>query len=215
MLPSARSSIDSERHYIYAEPRDDKSEIDHWMFRTHFRKVSRLLVTWNAAVARRDTATFDLATRFVSEVRTREITKVPYRGDVIARDLGALTLSRAVAGKLDEPLELALGPGSIWTALLVSRAPQDGLRVGQSRDWAIDMTGVAEEDYKARVDQLLAPVNVMVTEAQSWPETLEAEASSEDASAFDRGPLLAAIDAASAKPRFTYVWRCPECRRRR
>jgi hypothetical protein len=77
------------------------------------------------------------------------------------------------------------------------------------------MTGVSDEDYKERAQELLDPVNALLIEAQSWPETVELEAAEEALTSWDRAPVLAEIEEARAQTEIKHSRRCPECRRQR
>jgi hypothetical protein len=105
------------------------------------------------------------------------------------------------------------GPGGVWTAgYLVAQAPADGLRIDDDADWAVDMTGIAKDDYRACADDRAKPINDLAKDAQSWPQSEAAQAASRELAVFDKTPLFAAIDRMLARISHRYARRCPRCR---
>jgi hypothetical protein len=218
MLFNCQIAIDARQGVGFADP--TSADPQHRAFRAHFPSIGRRLKQWNAAVAQVADARSALSHRFEREVADRGLGEPPYRGEVLAADLGHVTRIRARVSRRQEPLPLEFGPGSMWRGYVGSHRPPEGLppagiQVANSPNWCVDMTGVSDEDYKERAQELLDPVNALLIEAQSWPETVELEAAEEALTSWDRAPVLAEIEEARAQTEIKHSRRCPECRRQR
>lgn len=211
-LEAARAAIELDRKCNYIDP--IYATVEGSAFRAHFRRLTRKLPPWNAAVDRKDTAREQLLERFKREGQERGFNGHPYRGDVIARGFTGVLAKRAVAGKLDEALPLdGYGQGKVWTeGYVVTQGPHEGLHIDHDRDWAVDMSGISEKGFQFHADQRVEPVNKLLREAQAWPEALELEESSRALAEFDKEPLLDAISKTQDKRRYGYRRRCPYCR---
>jgi hypothetical protein len=209
MLGTCRTHINANEACPLADPPSEETGSSE--FSAHFPRLVRQLQPWNATVRKRKHAHADLTSRFKTEAG--QLHDPAYRTEIIARGLTAVTARRALTSTLDASLVLDPRlPGTIWTCFVVDFPPDDGLRIDNSQDWAVKMTGIPPgEIYNAEADRLMKPINDLLTQAQTWTEAEALKAAGQAVKDFDREALQTAIQQAE-KNRNKYKRRCPGCR---
>ena len=80
-----------------------------------------------------------------------------------------------------------------------------------TRDIAISMEGIADEQYKEKGIEFIDTVHAVLTAAQAWPEADEIAAARDAVEAFDRQSISHDIEPMVAREKIRVVEGCPVC----
>lgn len=174
---------------------------------SHYPELAQRVEAWNAVAARRQDAPNALRARFereLEELSLEERFNVP----AILNSFSALTEQRALAGTLG----VALAREQVWDLFgPVASGPPVGAVVRGTRDIAISMEGIADEQYKEKGIEFIDTVHAVLTAAQAWPEADEIAAARDAVEAFDRQSISHDIEPMVAREKIRVVEGCPVC----
>jgi hypothetical protein len=157
--------------------------------------------------AHRQDAPNALRARFELELETLSLEE-RFNVPAIVNSFSALTEQRALVGTL------GVAPTREWVWDLfgpVASGPPVGALVKGTREIAISMEGVPDEEYKGKGIEFIDAVHAVLTAAQDWPEAQEVAAARDAVEAFDRESILQDIERMVARENIRVVEGCPVC----
>jgi hypothetical protein len=163
LLAATDVAIANEHELFSVGPLEN--EFERGIVSAHFAALIPNLRSWDEVVWERRQAPRRLRDKFSEEVVARGLNDPPYDGHVIAEHLSEMTERRSLGGQLDAPLVLDRGPDSIWSgwadgSMNIERRPETAIKLPQ-------LVTPAELE---KAENLIAPVNELIREAQTWDE---------------------------------------------
>jgi hypothetical protein len=160
MLQSVLLNIANDRAHDYADP-PGAWPLRERIFTAHFPTVASEIKRWNVAVDTSSLGPSMLRDRFARELRAGRMNDPPYDGHALADGLANYTVGRALRSELDAPVDLE------WKGY-----HDDGLHMLNRPERCIDLSNVADEDFRDIADEVIAQVDGLADAAQGWPEAL-------------------------------------------
>jgi len=204
LLAQIDAAIADEREVFSLGPLGN--DFEYSMIAAHFNPLDPDLKAWDDTVAERRAAPRRLREKFSDEVVARDLNNPPYDGHVIAEDLSEMTERRSLRGQLDAPLILDRGPDSIW------RGWADGsINIVGHPEPAIKLLQLVTPEEIEKAENLIAPVNELIRDAQTWSEARAVRAAAERLEAFPREQLRETLRRLRMVETIRESDKCPLC----
>jgi hypothetical protein len=174
---------------------------------SHYPELAERVEAWNLVAALRQEAPNALHARFERELEALSLEE-RFNVPLIVNSFSTLTEQRSLAGALG----VVLTREQVWDLFgPVASGPPVGAQVKGTRDIAISMEGIPDEEYEEKGIEFIDTVHAVLTAAQAWPEAQEIAVARDAVEAFDRQSILHAIERMVARENIRVVDGCPVC----
>ncbi|MBV9165993.1 MAG: SIR2 family protein [Solirubrobacterales bacterium] len=204
LLTATDAAIANEREVLFLGPLE--KEFERGIISAHFGPLIPDLRTWDEAVREHREAPRKLREKFSEEVLARGLNNPPYNGHVIAQHLSDMTERGSLAGQLNAPLVLDRGPDSIWSgwadgSMNIEKRPEPAIKLPQL---------VTPEELET-AENLIAPVDELIRDAQTWREAAAVREAFHRLQAFPREQLRETIRRLTMAETIRQSDECPLC----
>lgn len=202
MLGSAGPDIASGKPVLFGD-RPRLPLLYSKMIEAHFPQIPPKVAAWNALASRVADALSALQVRVNHEVHA-QLTDPRYDQLELVQRMTEFVGNRAMRQELTLALQPP-GQGTIWFHRALIAMEMFGRRV-------IDLSNIPEDEYEDTREQLVAPVDQLLQDAQGWVETVEVQDANLALISDPAGSaLLQAVHAQQIRERIFVARGCPAC----